>query len=771
MAEAIKRLARAKTFTLAAVFLISTGLSFNLSVFSLLERTLFRELSYQDADRLVVVQETWLDTQQSDIPLSPGEFRQASGSLQVFSGAFAYFEMRHTVSAGGTTGRVRAGYAVGDPLKVLGIRPLVGTGLIPSLTIKEVVLSHALWQSLYGGRKDIVGETLELDGQPFAVIGVMPKHSGLPRLEFDLWTRWHSPAILSSNFSWHTFHTIARLQADVTLEIARKTCNTIVRRAHGNDHARSASLLPLYDDLLAQHGTTLFVLQAVGLVLIAIILINLSGLWLVRSLRRRHETALRKAFGARSGHLILGPFFEGLLIALASCAVTLLLLPAWSKFLVELAPPRLTTPDAGSDPLNVAVLALTASLVSAALASMPAWWPKHADDPLQLFRSVGPGVGDAWLWRAALVFQLALSVLLVSLSGQFLVSLNRLSQTDTGYAVDNLLLAEGLPLPSDAEGLEMRRRLVRSLEHEAWLRGAAFASSFPLAAASEIVAFRVVREDQSAFEAPHRAAIDTVSPGYFELMGIAVIAGDSFASSLAAAQGVIVNRTLAEEVWPRSSDVVGKLIRLPGDLRPQVIIGVAEDVFSPFNASSPMRIYRKGYQGEMLVVRTSSHAEGLSKPFSDILMKWSEPGRITPAAELFANLLRDPEFRAQLVFLCALQSLLLTATGLFGAFIQLVRSRRRELAIRMALGAGRLRVLTFISRQALLLLATGISGGLFLDFAARRFLPSSTTALATDARWPLYTAVLAVVLAAGLLALSPALRLALKTDPASYLRD
>jgi putative ABC transport system permease protein len=795
-------------FATAAILLLALGIGANALIFSLVDRILLRPLPFHDPARLAAIWETTHDWDPKvfscyrDVEV----FDQRSRS---FDGIAGWQWMEATLSGRGDPRRTLGEAVTPRFFEILGVPAAQGRTFGPADLNRgpSVVVSDAGWKTLFGGAAGAIGQTLTLDGRAYTLAGIMPRSFEFYPRQVLFWTLLTPAEVARQNSAkFHGMGAIGRLRPGVSTASAEAEIAALRAALERSDpdafpHA-GAMVRGLQEELtwLAGRGLRsglLLLFAAVAFVLL-IACANVANLLAGRALERRREIAIRTALGAGRGRLIRQILTENLLLCALGAAAGVVLAYGGLRYILAVDPMEMpigvTMESISLDwraLVFAAALAVPAAIVSGLL---PAW---HASS-LQLHELLKQGGRGGSAGRTErrsrsllVVLEVALSLTLLTGAGLLIESLFRLRAEPLGYRMDGLMIARlDLPkaaYPALADRLAFCGRLTQSLARLPALESSVRSGKLAHAEA-----------------AGGRAARDTaliertlIFPEYFRVAGLPMLGGREF-GALDTGQSepvAIVDREFARRYFA-DRDPLGKHIRLsePGsDLPWRTVVGVIGNIketnpFDEMHWKVQPHVYLPFAQGEpdggrQLVVMMRAGGRWLGaddRPLDTLAAALRRTvGQVDPTLPLseitslrqFLNqqAFSKPGFRAALLGAFAAMALLMAAIGLYGVLSQLVAERRREVGVRMALGASPGAVAGLVVRHCLLLTATGIAVGAVTATAGMRLLRSF---LLTGPGRPLVLAgVAALMLAIALVAgAAPAWRAA-RIDPAVALRE
>ncbi len=807
----LRRLLRAPGFTLAAALTLALGIGANTAIFSLAAPILLEPLPFPHPSRIVEIAHVYHGETESG--LNGDEALYLLRHQTAFSSA-AVVDMfnQPNLSGAGAARQVSADRVSHGFFAVWGVAPALGRDFTATDDAPgappTVILSHGLWQSQFGANPNVLGQTLELNDQPFTVIGVMP--AGFLTLEQNpfhpapvaLWTDLQPTAAALAPLG-PNLDIIARLRPGLTLAQAQAALDlekAAFHRLHPTVARRMRWGVSSYQTMLADQSRQplLLLLGAVGLVLL-LACANLANLLLARAAGRQREMAIRAAIGAGPGRLARQLLTESLLLAGLGAALGWLL--AWwtLPLLGRFAPNDLGTPLAPR--LDLAALGFTLALAVAsgvifglAPALQAGRFRLQAD--LKESAEGGGGRGARRARSALIVGQVAVAFVLLAGAGLLALSLLALHAVNPGFARRGVLTAQtslsGPRIASDAATTRYTEAIVGGLERLPGVAAAASITGVPLQRAMNYpVLIPGHADNRFSGDVEWRA----VSPGFFRALRIPLVQGRAFtrADTAASAKVAIISQVFARHYWPGGA--VGQQLGVPDPVAlrgaPAMlrIVGVAADIHeNGVDQPPPFTLYVPQAQasdainalvnhwfslGFVIRGRGGSVPAGLPAEVRRIFAQVSPDQPLSQLASLNAlegNALGNYSFMAALLTLFAGLALALGAIGIYGVLSYAVAQRRREMGIRMALGATPAQVERQIAGEGLALAALGVTLGLAGAFAATRLLQSFLFGVAPlDPRAFAAAAVVLLLLAAAA-AFGPARRAA-RLDPLQALRE
>jgi len=801
----LRRLRRNPLFSITVILTLAVGVGAVTTAFSLAHGIL-SPLAYPRAGELVRVYETLDKLKTSPNPRMAAlanrlpvsyrntvDWRRSSHTLRGIGLALGYTAVLDFGSEGGEPRDVLASKVDAELLQVFGMAPALGRFFTaPEVARHErlVLLSHDLWVSAFGADRTILGRALRIDGQPFTVVGVMPIGFPLAGRKDELWTpAWPTENDLAQreHDTFYTYVAIARLAPRATVETAQAEMNRIAANLAaaypGTNTGAGVRLVPLLDMVLGDSRRILTLLSAAAAAVLLVACVNLILLLLFQSVERSAETALRLALGARRGHLLRQTGVETLILAAAGAISGLLLAALAHRALPLFLVDELPRLDTVTVDWRVAAFAFGTALAVTLLGSLV----PVALAPGVLKRS-GAALRQAFTGRrsvrflqdALVVAEVALTLMLTAGALTLVTSWLRVAAVDPGFDPQGVLVQE-VRLPAWQYPDATRRgafaaRLVAGLEALPGVKAAALTSRLPLPGPAAVWGFRLAGEDPPAgdWTQGRSAVMQFVTPGYLHLLRIPLRAGRDLDEHATAGKVVLINQTLAAKHWPSHTPVGAELIMQD---EPYRIEGVFADIRQQGLTDNPGELMLQPWDQEppatfAALLRVDGPPLRYAASVRGTLRRLDPALPVPPASrldDLLAHTLAGPRSRALLVGLSAGIALLLALIGTYGVMAYNVSRQRRDIAIRMALGASRGWVHRWVLSRALLLALAGVCLGALGTRLTGRLLEGLLFGV-TAAESGAVAAAALLLLAACLAAAWLPARRAGKTDPAAALR-
>ena len=807
---AVRSLVRAPGFTLAAVLTLALGIGATTAILSVVNGVLLRPLPYPNHQRLALL---WTTARlqgepRDELPFSAANFLDLHGRLRAFEEVAAFRTWGYTLGTGTEPELVSGSRVSGGLFRVLGTRAILGRALGPEDdrhgAPRVAVIGWALWQRRFGGDRAVIGKAIPLNGEPYTLVGVMPRGFQFPRgaelpsgFQFarraEIWTPIaFSPGERQARGTFN-LAVVGLLRAGVSIAQARDDVATGMRgiaAEHGLDRIEMAgTVIPMQEQSVRQvRAGLLLLLGAVGFVLL-IAWANVSNLLLARTAARQRELAVRAALGASAGRLVRQLVTENVLLATVGAGLGSLIALVGKDSLLALVPatmPRLD--DVVIDARVIGATFAIALMAGATFGLLAALHVARGGLAGQL-RTGGRSSAGAIRTRMRsllIIGEVALSLVLLVGAALLAQSFVRMQRVSPGFVPDATMTAQ-LFIPTSTLGNVFAQDARYSLLFHQYLDrvralpgvvDAGAISSLPLSGAWETTTLRIEgRPEQAAGERPE-VEFQIASPGYFAAMKIPVRRGRAFGTEDRADSRpvALISEAAAARYWA-GEDPIGRRITI---FRPEPveIVGVVGDVrqrslIDPAEPTVYLPVAQFPLPFTTIVVRTSSDPVSIV-PLLRRELQAVAPGvalaEVRTMSSVVEHSLGQRRFAMLLVGFFASSALLLAAVGLYGVIAYGVSQRTHEIGVRMALGARPRDVLRMVLGQGVALtavgLAIGAAGSLALTSVVRRQLYDVS---ATD---PVtYAAIALLLLAVAITASWVPARRATRVEATRALRD
>jgi putative ABC transport system permease protein len=788
---------RSPGFLLLTVLTIAVGVGANAAIFSVVNAVLLRPLPFPRPNDLVLVTGMDRQTKQNNGDATPANFLDWRARQHSFAGMAAFRQATFTLSTADRPERIAGAIVNTNFLDVLGLAPALGRGFTAADeqpgAPRVAIISDGLWRQRFGARTDAVGQRVRFNDELHAIIGVMPAGIDYPD-KSRVWVAPHwrvpddplAPAVdPSSQRSHGYFSVVARLQPGGTIEGARSDMDAValtLEQRYPNDNRNSGILLtPLRSDLVADiRQTVLLLFAAVGLLLL-IATANVSGLLLARATARHQEMAVRIALGASRGRIMAQLLTESVVLAVMGGAAGVLLAMWLIGPLVSLSPADLAVAGAVTIDNSVLAFGLVVSTLAGLLFGLA---PAHqlarlnVHDDLKQGARGGTSIGQRRIRATLVVGEIALSLVLLVAAGLTIRSFVKLQRQPAGFNPEHVLtLGVSLPAaryPTPPQKAEFWERALDSLRQVPGVQTAGATSRLPLLPGNSTRGLMIRGLPPNAQASAHYR---TASPDYFRAMGIPLVSGRVFEDGDREGRPLVavISAAAAQRFW-RDRNPVGE--RFSIDDPDITIVGVVGDVHSASLDSAPQPTVYVPYRQDpwpfmTFALRTEAAPSTLTAAVGDAIWRVDKDQPVSAVLTMdqqLSNSLTRRRFSVTLLSGFGAVAVSLAAIGLYGVLAFIVAQRRREIGVRMALGAQPRDVIADVLGQGLRLAGLGIVVGIGLALAATRLLNSLLFGTSpTDALTFAAVAALLVTIAA-CASLVPALR-ASRVDPLVALRD
>jgi predicted permease len=736
----VRALRRAPGFTAIAVVVMALGIGANVALFTVVRGVLLKPLPFQDPDRLLMVYESRTGEVRNSVAGGIyGEWKKYNQSFErmalVHSG-----ENQLSGAAGQLPERLKSASDSWDLFSTLGVHPAIGRDFTaaddsPSAN-GVVILSASLWQRRFGSDPGILGKTVNLDAQPYVVIGVMPAWFSFPEPSTELWTAaYHdsSPGMMSS-FDGHNFNVVGRLKPGVTETQAKADVSAISWRVH-NQHLDKPFVMghamsrPLLEHMVGKLKQPLYVLLAATSCLLLIACLNVANLLVARAAARRREMAIRTALGGGWLRLLRERLIESLVLSCVGGAAGLVLAYGILLWLV-----RTRQDMARVDAIQIdAVVALFtcgviifSAFFSGLISAFSAGDKQTLGALQESSRTVSGSGSRAFLRRALVSVEIGLTVVLLIGAGLLIRSYERLRSTDVGCITDNVLTMR-IALPNARYSTpEIRANFYDALLSRVralpGVGAATFDTLVPGQGYGGDWGFTIPDHPPAPVGQGSTAIMRYADSNYFTALGIPILRGRSFDESkrLDQANEVVISESLAKTYYP-GEDPIGKHLKL-FEAPPEVIVGIAGDTRYVIGEEPRPTQYHALRSGKCkngtLTIRARNNVESFALPVQKIIYELDHDlpvADVLTMDQVLGKSTLNESFNATLLVAFAVLAMLLAAVGLFGVLSYVVAQRTTEIGIRMALGAQREQVLRRVLfdglRPAIIGLVFGIAAG------------------------------------------------------------
>ena len=754
----VRMLTKNPLFTAAAVLTLALGIGLNTATFSTVRGTLLRPLDgVPEPERLVQIYRTWPGLTYGSVSVPHyRDLRDRSGDAFQSMAAYRFAPM--SLSIDGRTERILGALASANFFQTYAVEPTLGRAFLPGVEDEDpgahpvVVLGDAFWRSHFGSDPDVVGRTLAIGGRPYEVVGVAPPDFKGPTAFADV--PLYVPLVMQPDVTGgpsdlnvrgdNAFTAIGRLRDDATVERAAAVLESVLaglREEHPSSYETQlghtlvleteSGLHPTMRS--AQVGLSAVVSGVVGLLLL-IACVNVANLFLARARERRREIGIRRSLGASRGRVLRQLLTESLVFSAVAGGAGLLLAHVVLGYVGSIRPP-LDGPWHFEIGLDRTVLLFTVGvsvLVGIAFGLAPALQSAGSDTVSAVKEGGEVRAGGSRMINGLVVGQIAVSLLLLVSSGLFLRSLQGATRIDPGFEdpahLATATVDPGLQGYDREESLQFMDRLMESTLAIPGVTSVGVTDTHPMGISGSD---RSVEVPGYEFTEGERRSLRyaVVTEGYLETMGVQLREGRTFTrqDDEAGAPVIIVNERFAERFWPGQS-AVGKVVRTAGEDRE--VIGVVETgKYRSLGEPPTEYMYlpqRELFRSEIAIVaRTDMDPPAVLGAIRELVRS------IDPAMPVYN--VRTMENHMGIALLPArlggtalgvfgLLGLVLTAVGIYGVMAYSVVQRRRELAVRVAIGADRSRLIRLVLGEGMRLAAVGVGLGLLGALGAGRLI-------------------------------------------------
>lgn len=745
---------------LTAVVLLTLGLGFGASsaIFGLVDAVLLQPLPYHDAERIVRVRQMWADT--PDGRISPAEHLDYERELSTTSAYGAYAFGALSLTGEGEPARLPAAFLSHGALPALGVTPILGR----VFTVEEdrrgalvVLLSHRLWQGRFGGDEQVIGRGLVLNDTTFQVIGVLPAGFRLPEdlisgSSTEVYsTLGISPATVTNRGS-HFLEGVARLAPGISVAQGAREIEIITARwnrefadAYPERMNFSGTVEPIERRVLGGVRPVLFTLLGAAGLLLLIVAANVTSLRFAAVEIRRHDLAIRSALGAGKGRLIRMLLVESFVLAVAGGLLGVGIAALATDLFLAIDPPNIPRLEQVTLGPHVLLFVFVITVATGLAFGLPPALHLTRGEPSSW---LGEG-GMRTTSRAGLRFrrflvvaELATAIVVLAGAGLFTRSFSRLLDVDPGFRLDHVLTSRlSLPYSRYRDNTEVTTfygQLTERLAARPGVEAAAAVTNLPLATSLGDLNFEIDGRPVPEGEVSPRADWQAVTPGYLEAMGLSLVRGRWIRRSDDETAGgvVVISESAASRYWP-DEDPLGARFRLGGGAGPGwvTVVGIVRDVTHGGLDAEP--------RAQMYLPHAQFRFWGSGRAVASmtlVVRTTGDPGEFAPAmrqtvSELDANLpisavgtmeevlsrsVSRPRALAYVIVLFSVLALVLCAIGVYGVTSHSVSERRREFAIRIAVGARDEQLIRGVLRQGGWLIAIGVGLGALASVAITR---------------------------------------------------
>ena len=787
-------------FTIVAVIALALGIGANSAIFSVVNAVLLRPLPYKNPDQLVVI---WENATHLGFPKdtpSPANFLDWRQQSTLFEGMAAFAERSFNLTGVGEPERLDGRRVSANLFEMLGVKPIVGRTFVPQEDqpgAKVVLLNEGLWKRRFGGDPAVVGRAVNLNGEPYTVVGVLPQTVRLPtsgNWRDQVWVPLAFPSEEAASRGAHYLEVIARMKPGMTLPKAQAEMDTIAARLAQQypdfNARRGAVVTPLHEEIVGKMKSPLLILLGAVAFVLLIACANVANLLLARAAVRQKEIALRLALGANRARLTKQLLVESVLLSLVGGLVGLGAAYFGLNVLTRFIPRDVAQADTITIDAKVLLFTLAVAVVTGLIFGLaPATHASHFNLNETLKeggRDSGAGVRGKRLRNSLVIAEVATSFILLVGAGLLINSFVHLRTLDPGFRADHLLtlnvdLSE-VKYPDTQRRTAFFEEVTRRVQTLPGVQSVAVAGNLPFTYNGDSTSIAVEGIPDPPIDQWPDVIYRTIGPGYLATMGIPLVRGRDFndQDTLDTTPVVVISEKTAKHYWP-NEEPIGKRLKTgatTSNIPWRTVIGVVKDVRqNDFIAEPKMQMYFsyrqvKDLVANALVVRTSVDPLSLATSVRNTIWavdKDQPVANIDSMEHIVAGAVARQRFSMLLLAIFAGLALVLAAVGIYGVMSYSVAQQTREIGIRIALGAQRGDVLRMTVKEGLKLVGVGLLIGLISAFVLTRVMESLLFGIsATD---PVTFGIICVVLliVATLASYIPALRAA-TVDPMVALR-
>jgi macrolide transport system ATP-binding/permease protein len=806
---ALRSLRKSPVFAMIAVLTLALGIGANTAIFTVVNAVFFHPIPVKDPAGLLEIftadQRRFFGLNNNFFPSSYPNAEDIQRRAQSFAGTTIFtFPVAVSMTVNGQANQYFAQLATGNYFDVLGVGAQLGRTFRPEEDRTAgagpvAVLNHGFWERTFAANPNVIGQNVLLNGQGFTIIGVAPKGFqgttviGGP----DMWVPMSMHDQIITGFTKSLFNErrylgfsmVGRLKDGAKPEQARAELQAIASDLEKAfplaNQGRSFTFQPLLESSVdpnqrgAFQRAGIMLMVVVGIVLL-IACFNIANLLLARASARQREMSIRIAIGASRRRVVTQLLTEAMVLAIAGGALGLALALVGRNVMWRFRPPLL--PADGMDlslDWHVLLFTLFVAVATGLIFGLtPALQSSRPDLVSELKERAGGDLRQGRYGVRDILIGLQVMVCLIALvgAGLFLLSLRNAQQMDPGFDTHNLGMLSfdlGALNYDTARAREFERRALEAVENSPGVKAAAISNTIPLFFGGFGRTLFREGEDSSNGQSGHTAQVSVVSPEYLPTMGIPMVRGQGFDSSVRedSPRVAIVNETAARQIWP-NEDPIGKRFRFFRDNDFSQVIGIVRDskyntlgeppspyIYSPLvqNPNAAVTIFFRSQadpQAVLGTVRTQVQALDRNLPITNV---W-------PIGEVISQSLWASSFGASLLTVFAMIAMALCAVGIYGVVGYSVGQRIREFGIRLALGAQPRDVLMMVLKQSAVIMAAGLIAGLIAAFLLARLIVTFLYGVNTSS--PVAFLAMALVLAVvGVFASYIPARRAAKVDP------
>jgi putative ABC transport system permease protein len=794
--DGLRLMARRPGFAAVAVVTLALGIGTTTAIFAVADRVLLRPVPYPDPATLAVIWETPPNHPLPIMYASPPNLHEWQRRSRAFS-AMGAFQWRDVTLGGDEPERVRSARVTAGLLPALGVQPQLGRFFLPEedrANARAVaVISDTMWRRRFRQDPAILGRTILIDSVPTEIVGVMPLgfvcppavvlRGAAPSEPAELWLP-HGTDLEAGQRGAHYLAVIGRLAAGATVDSATREMTGIqaqIEREFPDYRGWRAAVVPLVDQVTQSSRRAVVLLMAAVVFILLLACANVANLLLARGVGRRREYAIRSALGAGRHRLAMQVIAESLVLALTGGAAGLLLAYTLVRTIIALGPATMPGLRDVEIEARTALFTMAASVTAALLAgALPAIAVLRARLASWLADRSG-GTGGLRAQQLLVVGQIGLAAALLVTASLLVESFRQLRDVDPGFQPSRVTTAKiTMPAsryPDGASRIRAADVMLSSIAEIGGVEAAGMIDAVPLADNRQGTTFEPLDGQRADASASPNVNVAWITEGYFDAMGIPLLAGRPLTArdSAQSPPVVIINRRLARQVFGEE-DPIGRRVRIgnASHLQFEVIAVVGDERHAGVETEATPSFFVPFRQlpnarDLAIVVRSPSDAT----PSLREIVRRVDPDmplfQVRTMAQVIDTAVAGPRAMAWLLSGFALSALMLAAIGVFGVMSHAVSQRTREIGVRMAVGASPHRVLGGILGEGLMQVALGLIVGAALSLLTARLLSGLLFGVSTLSMTP-YLIVVGLMAAVSLIACLFPARRAMRIDPAVALR-
>ena len=739
---AVRSLLRSPGYVLVAVLCLALGIAANVTVFTPVNTLLLRPLPFADPDRVMSVYTTLAREGRFEGSWSYPDYLDVGTAGGSFSAVGLIEDRQWNIGGLDEPERIQGARMTASVFPLLGIKIVLGRGLRADEDEagKVMLISHGLWRRKFGGDSTIIGRSLTVNGAPYTVVGVVEEHIRFPEIA-ELWLPLE-PGEMRSHREWRGYNFVARLAPNVTFAQAQARVVATMRQLetrYGDTNKDWTAWIESYRENVARdvRPIMLIMLGAVAFVLL-IACANVANLMLARATSRQREIAVRLALGAGRRRVIQQLLTESVLLGVTGGAVGAVLGVWGVDAIVRLLPPEMPFWMVFDVDRRVLAATLAVSLLTGIIfglvPALQASSPRLGETLKENSRSTSGGRRSARLRSMLVVTELVLSVVLLIGASLMIQSFIHMRSAKLGFDPSGVLTfqmsLEGDRYATDTSRVQFYDQLTERLAALPGVDHAGGIAWLPIRNCCSWVDYEPVGRTFNSTDRPN-ALYNIVTPGFFESMGVNVLAGRTFTQQdgMSAPRVVIVSKSFADREW-RGQNPIGQQIRLgANDTVPETVVGVVTSFLQERRATDTPRpqvfvpIAQTGRRQMYFTVRASGDPAALT---TAVRAEVKRLDANLPLAELktmprvIAERMFEPRVYGLMFSIFAVCALMLAVIGVYGVMAYSVAQRTHEFGVRIALGAQPRDVLLLVLRAGIRLVVLGIVIGVPAAFAMGR---------------------------------------------------